>query len=110
MTTWMKAIKTVTVYVLTEISAKSEVLGIAQSKNMKGDKTAPKQIMISREIYSKSKTIYTTRKITRNTKVMSGILPETSVAGLLAFIIQALVSPPVESSTALVRVLAVIIT
>ena len=90
--------------------AKSEDLGIAQSKNMKGDKTAPKQIMISREMYNSRRTIETIKKMTKNTKVMSGILPETSVAGLLAFIIQALVSPPVESRTALVRVLAVIIT
>jgi hypothetical protein len=61
-------------------------------------------------MYNSRRTIETIKKMTKNTKVMSGILPETSVAGLLAFIIQALVSPPVESSTALVRVLAVIIT
>ena len=102
--------KTVTVYVLTEISAKSEVLGIAQSKNMKGDSTAPREIIIRREIYRSSKTIETIKKMTKKTRVINGVLPEASVAGLLAFIIQALVSPPVESRTALVRVLAVIIT
>src|ERR1035437_6926385 len=109
-TTCTKAMKTVTVYVLTEISAKSEVFGIAQSKNMKGDKTAPKQIMINREIYNSRSTIETIRKITRNTKVMSGVLPEVKDAGLIALTTQALVNPPVESRTALVRVLAVIIT
>src|ERR1035437_1077193 len=110
MTTWMKATKTVTVYVLTEISAKSEVFGIAQSKNMNGERTAPKQIMISREMYSKSKTIETIKKMTKNTNVINGVLPETRVAGLIALTTQALVSPPVESRIALVRVLAVIIT
>ena len=102
--------KTVTVYVLTEISAKSEVLGIAQSKNMKGDNTAPREIIIRREMYRSSKTIETIKKITRKTRVIKGVLPETSVAGLIALTTQALVSPPVESRTALVRVLAVIIT
>src|ERR1035437_9241918 len=105
----MKAINTVTVYVLTEISAKSEVFGIAQSRKMKGDKTAPKQIMISREMYRSNKTIETIRKITKNTRVINGVLPEIKDAGLMALTTQALVSPPVESRIALVRVLAVII-
>ena len=80
------------------------------SKKINGESTAPKHIMIRREMYNSRSTTETTRKMTKKTKVIKGVVPNVKDAGLMAFTTQALVSPPVASKTAFVSVLDVMIT
>ena len=69
-TTWIKIVKTLTIYDLTEISAKSANFGSVHSKNMKGDKTAPREIKISLATYIKRRIMDSIKKITKNKRVI----------------------------------------
>ena len=74
-TTWIKTVNTETRYPLMAISAMSAVLGSASRRKIKGERTAPSEIMIRREMYMSRRTMATIRKIRRKIRMINGAVP-----------------------------------